>query len=979
MVNSRYMLHEAIGEGAMGVIYRAYDRLDRQVVALKRVKPDPLAASDSPSQSNQRHYLTTITQEFQLLSSLRHPNIISVLDYGVDADKTPYYVMELLIESETILAASQQESFNQRIHYLIDTLQALEYLHRRGILHRDLKPANILITGEKTVKVLDFGLATFKQADNITALSGTLAYMPPEVLKGAGAVEQSDLYSLGILAYQMFVGKHPFDSQDVNKMIYETVSSPPPLDPLAQIHPQLAVIIGQLLEKSPDARYLSAYAVIVALSSLIQTDTPAESLAVRESFLQASQLIGREVEMNELMTAYRQSKTESVRLIFIYGESGVGKSRLLDEVRIRVLIDNSLVLRGYANSNELHPFGIWREPLRQLCLMPNLIDDISASILKPLIPDIEALLNRRVADAPPLSGMADLNRLVDVIVQVILAQAERSQTVILLEDVHDAPDALPILRQLNTQNHKGLLVVATSQPTNTFYKQLNADEAVTIELARLNSDQIAELLENMVGSNSKRPEVVQLLEQETEGNIFFLIETLKVLAEDAGTLSQIGNTTLPQSIFAGGVQKLVDRRLERIPKAGRALLGVMAVAGRFINLELAKFIGQLDNEGLAQWLGWCSDATVLRVVDDQWQFAHEKLRQRVIMRLSDEEKRVYHQMLGHGLEAVTDDSGAIARLLVHHFYEGGVMSDFMRYLPTATQQAQAICDYHEVLRLCDLASQRSPALYKLQGDAYEGLGVYDAAQEAYQAVLDHPQSSPTEKIGALNGISALHWRRNRYDSSLAYAQEAMNLARQAGDKFGEATALNNLGIIASDTGQFHLSKGYYEAGLALRREIGDLQGEGYILNSLGIASMDQSDYVQARAYFEAGMTLSAKIGNRHEVAFAKHGLSHALCELGDHVRAVEEAQDGLRIARELGNLRGIALCAWRFATAQGFITRQLVDADGFGLALRLAEFIGDKFLQVRILADKARILALMGDTTGQDEALKLREVILGML
>jgi tetratricopeptide (TPR) repeat protein len=340
---------------------------------------------------------------------------------------------------------------------------------------------------------------------------------------------------------------------------------------------------------------------------------------------------------------------------------------------------------------------------------------------------------------------------------------------------------------------------------------------------------------------------------------------------------------------------------------------------------------------------------------------------------------VYHKMLGHGLEAVTDDTRPIARLLVYHFYEGDVMSDFMRYLPTATQQAQAVCDYHEVLRLCELATQLTPALYQVRGDAYEGLGLYDEAQTAYQAVLDHPKATPTEKIGALNGISALQWRRNKYDSSITYAQQALTLARQHGYKFGEATALNNLGIIASDTGQFDISKGYYEAGLAIRREIGDLQGEGYILNSLGIATTDQADYSQARAYFEAGMTISAKIGNRHEVAFAKHGLSHALCELGEYPRAVTEALEGLQIGRELGNLRDIALCAWRYATAQGFITRQLVDADGFALALRLAEYIGDKFLQTRILIDKARILALIGDTAGQAEALALRDAILGTL
>jgi len=979
MVNRRYILHEKIGDGAMGIIFRAYDRLEQKFVALKRVKPDPIALSDSTSQSNQRHYLTAITQEFQLLSGLRHPNIISVVDYGVDDDKTPYYVMELLAESENILVACQNEPFHVRVAYLIDMLQALEYLHRRGILHRDLKPANILITGEKVVKVLDFGLATFKQGGNTQSLSGTLAYMPPEAIRGVGAVEQSDLYALGIIAYQIFVGKHPFDMTDVNKLIADTVNTPPNLDALTQYNPILAGIVGQLLEKSPHARYPSAYSVITALSGLIQTDAPAESLAVRESFLQASQLIGRDEELTFILGQYQQSKQKPTQVIFIYGESGVGKSRLLDEIRIRVLIDNSLVLRGFANNADIHPFAIWREPLRQLCLIPDLVDDQSASILKPLVTDIETLLNRQISDAPALSGRADLNRFTDTIAQIIIRQAGRAQTVVLIEDLHDAPQSFSVIERLIRQAPAGLFLLVSSLPTNEFVNQLNSNDAIHYELPRLGEGQIAQLLENIMGANSKRPEVVHLLQQETEGNVFFLIETLKVLAEDAGTLSQIGNTTLPQSIFAGGVQKLVDRRLERVPKAGRSLLNVVAVAGRFINLELVKFIGQFDNDQLARWLGWCSDAGVLRVVDDQWQFTHEKLRQRILMRLSDDEKRKYHKMLGHGLEAVTDDSGTIARLLVHHFYEGGVMSDFMRYLPTAVQQAQAVCDYQEVLRLCGLATKLTPLLYKLRGDAYEGLGNYDEAQVAYQAVLDHPQATPTEKIGALNGISALHWRRNKYDSSYHYAEQAMNLARQHGDKFGEATALNNLGIIASDTGQFHLSKGHYEAGLALRREIGDLQGEGYILNSLGIATIDQADYAQARAYFEGGMTISAKIGNRHEVAFAKHGLSHALCELGDYARAVEEALDGLRIARELGNLRGIALCAWRFATAQGFITRELIEDDGFGLALNLAEHIGDNFLQVRILADKARILALIGDVKGQAETLKRREMILGTL
>src|SRR5262249_42494050 len=142
----------------------------------------------------------TLAREFRVLASLRHPNIISVLDYGFDDDLSPYFTMELLEGAESIMKAGASLSTDGKIDLLAQTLQALAYLHRRGVIHRDLKPGNVMVVGGR-VKVLDFGVSTLRARDGEggRVLVGTLPYMAPELLLGEAASEASDLYAIGTI------------------------------------------------------------------------------------------------------------------------------------------------------------------------------------------------------------------------------------------------------------------------------------------------------------------------------------------------------------------------------------------------------------------------------------------------------------------------------------------------------------------------------------------------------------------------------------------------------------------------------------------------------------------------------------------------------------------------------------------------------------------------------------------------------------
>src|SRR5215510_8202969 len=171
IIGRRYQLTGKLGAGGMGVVYRALDRLNADTIALKTVttSPEDLLFASKAENTNFR---LALSGEFRTLAGLRHPNIISVLDYGFDENQRPYFTMEYLDNAKPVVEAARNCSFDEKLNYIIQILQALIYLHRRGILHRDLKPANALVH-HGIVKVVDFGLSVVTNTDSVKHMTQT--------------------------------------------------------------------------------------------------------------------------------------------------------------------------------------------------------------------------------------------------------------------------------------------------------------------------------------------------------------------------------------------------------------------------------------------------------------------------------------------------------------------------------------------------------------------------------------------------------------------------------------------------------------------------------------------------------------------------------------------------------------------------------------------------------------------------------------
>jgi serine/threonine-protein kinase len=268
-MTERFTLIEKIGRGGMGVVWRAHDEETDQVVALKLLHS---AYSDDPD------YVTRFERELELARRIKSPNVVGVLGYGV-RDGTPYLALEYVDGKSLreILASHGAYSWDEARPLLAQIARGLVDAHAAGVVHRDIKPSNILVGSDGVAKIADFGIARGLDLTRVTGTStmlGTPAYLPPEGPQD----ERSDLYSLGIVAYELMAGVPPFEGSTYAEVLMAHVRLAPDLGRLPS---DTRSLVGWLLEKDPKARPASATELIEALEG--KKNVPAGVAAAPEA------------------------------------------------------------------------------------------------------------------------------------------------------------------------------------------------------------------------------------------------------------------------------------------------------------------------------------------------------------------------------------------------------------------------------------------------------------------------------------------------------------------------------------------------------------------------------------------------------------------------------------------------------------------------------------------------------------------------
>ncbi|MDX9787855.1 MAG: serine/threonine-protein kinase [Desulfobacterales bacterium] len=280
MKYGRYEIQKELGKGAMGVVYQAHDpEIDRRV-ALKVLRPDRVTSED---------FLQRFLKEAKAIGRLSHPHIVTVYDVGRDHD-TVYIAMEFL-EGRPLdeIFKGNPLRLEEIIHIGIQVAAALDYGHSQGIVHRDIKPSNIMLAPNGDIKITDFGIAHIEdtaapQLTQAGEILGTPVYMSPEQVKGQPVDGRSDLYSLGVILYEMSTGRRPFSGNNL-AAIFHAITGEEPAEPIAAepfvacgASRALSDLILKCLNKDPGKRFQSGQSMVEALSACLSTDSGTKSV-----------------------------------------------------------------------------------------------------------------------------------------------------------------------------------------------------------------------------------------------------------------------------------------------------------------------------------------------------------------------------------------------------------------------------------------------------------------------------------------------------------------------------------------------------------------------------------------------------------------------------------------------------------------------------------------------------------------------------
>ncbi len=262
----RYEILEEIGRGAMGVVFKGRDPLIGRAVAVKTITSGVAESTD---------LLERFYREARAAGGLQHPNIVTIYEMA-ESGGSPFIAMEYLEgESlEKLVARKAALPLGTKVSYVIQTSRALDFAHRRGVIHRDIKPANIVVTGDGVVKVVDFGIARIADTSKTQtgSMLGTLAYMPPEQLRGQHADAQGDIWALGVVLYELLAYRRPFTGDNHAAVLLSILQNEPP--PIRQIVPECPVTLESILSRALRKDHRERYSTMAAFLKDLEKIAP---------------------------------------------------------------------------------------------------------------------------------------------------------------------------------------------------------------------------------------------------------------------------------------------------------------------------------------------------------------------------------------------------------------------------------------------------------------------------------------------------------------------------------------------------------------------------------------------------------------------------------------------------------------------------------------------------------------------------------
>ncbi len=809
-VLSDYEIESEIHAGEKSVIYRAWTGSTPVIIkVLRKDEPNPGEVS-------------AFKQEFEILQGLQSPGIIHAIDSGKLGNK-------LAIVFEDINGVTLTEAFAgppvHPVSELIDTMiqisEALGEIHRKNLVHRDIKPQNILINRESgRVKIIDFGSASFlaKQSTAIPlnrSIDGTLAYMSPEQTGRMNRMVdyRTDMYSLGITFYQLLTGDLPFRYSDPLELVHAHIAKTPepPFTKSGSPKP-LSNITLKLMEKNPEDRYQSVQGLIhdlhICLTYLNTKDQDQLSnldLRVGEGdrssrFQIPEKLYGRSREIERIIETFKAVRKGSTELLLISGQSGIGKSALINEIQKPIT-----EYRGYFTSGKYDKFKrdvpyraitqglqslvsqILTEPQESVSVWKEKILNALGSngnIITEVIPELHNLIGNQ-PDAPPLPAEEAQNRFNTVFQKFIQVFCTEDHPVaIFLDDMQwSDPSSVQLIKNLllnSTIQHLCLILSFRDNevyPSDPFALMIDDVKRAgftprEIVLQPLVVEDVTQMVQDtlLCGTEPAR-EVAQVLCEKTNGNPFFVNEAFRSLYEKDliyytdnnwhFDIQSIKNIKISENV----IEFMIDR-VKELSENKRATLKLAACVGNWFRQDVfADIVSGGDIVTVKEELIQLANEGFFKLGEIDVYFEHDKIREAIYALTSDAERAANHYNIAKAYMS-----------MLHKFKLEDNIFTIVTQLNQGINHVKSEFEIDQLRRLNTMAGNKSLAS-----------NAYAAARDFFQITIGALPQSPWENeynltLDLYTNKSKAEYLEKDYDAAETTFDLILKNARSAQDK-----------------------------------------------------------------------------------------------------------------------------------------------------------------------------------------------------
>ncbi len=919
-----YIFVRAIGSGGMARVLLAKDPAG-QLVALKVLR-----------KSRFKTGLARFRREFRALSRIHHPNVIRVEAYG-DLHGHPYIAMEyvdgpdLHSQVREFRTWEPQRRFQRVEEVLVDLCRALSAIHRRGLVHRDLKPSNVLVGRDGACKLTDFGIV--KDLDpshdphHSTTLVGTWAYASPEQITGRPLDHRSDLYSLGVILFAMLTGKQPFVAQDMAGYLalHRDRPAPAPRDVLRIVPEHLDEICRRLLQKAPRDRYQSAQEILYRLEAEERTPAPRTVDGWRIP------LVGRDLEREAITDAVAGLTASRGGMMVLEGDDGVGKTRLLE-----VAAERAQALGIPVVAARFDPGGLPFATLLGLAMRA--LDDLGGRGSPHLKAALQRLLN---LDA---IGPDQIGAIVDACQRALASVLDEGPRLVLIDDLHEAsPRAIRALtlvahRVLGELELPMLLVVSVRSRANPAADALSAGQGVGLapmemSVEALSREDVIAVVTRLVGDTFAARKLASRLFRETEGNAFLLDAFVQQLVS-SGTVTRVPGTgdgwqlRMQTDEIADGhldippeVRQMMRDRLARVPAPERAVLEVLAVEARELDIDVLIEVLDLDEEVVQERLRGLVTAGIGRMRDVgstvYASVVQRKLADVVYRDLSAERRAELHRRLAAAMELHYANQPAALEIVGDHYRRAGDAGRAYRYLVAA---AKRLADRSHVAEAWDLTERAGTlaesARTELDDEMFASFrhdhlsvraqvlhdrGEWSDAEVAWRAVLDVASqlANPRITCEAQLRLATVLRHRGELESSRQFANTALNTSRHLHFREGMADGLWCLAEIAWAEGKPEKSEPLAAEGLEIAKGRHLTSRRAELLGVVARAEAWRGELTGASARLSEAERIFRELKHKRARCLALTSLAELLTWQGQPVEARQRAHVALEHARAL--------------------------------------------------------------------------------